>query len=91
MDEEIKDLVMKAGGLSIGPMKVAMALLAADLQTGRLALEMAIDADVVGGELWLLYKDVHQFDLAATRESLCLKQAVGELSQLPYSKHFTQG
>lgn len=85
--EEAMELVIKAGGGAIGPVRVAFEMLT-DPLVGRIALEAAIEADITGGELWLLYKDVHGEDLGATREALCLKQALGELQQLRYSKHY---
>lgn len=88
MDEEIKELIIKAGGTTPGSLRVCFELLTSDSLTGRMALEAAIENDIIGGELWLLYKDVHHGDLVATRESLCLKQAIGQLSKLRYSKHY---
>lgn len=87
-EEEIAELIIKAGGDTVGPIKVAAALLASDLTTGRLALEAAIEHDIVGGELWLLFNDVHHCNLVATREALVLKEALGQLRQLRYSKHY---
>lgn len=86
--EEIAELIIKAGGNAIGPLKVAAALLATDLTTGRLALEAAIEHDITGDELWLLFNDVHNRNLVATREALLLKEALGQLRQLRYSKHY---
>jgi hypothetical protein len=85
--EEAVELVIKAGGNAPGPLRVAFELLT-DPLVGRIALELAIENDITGGELWLLYKDVHGGDLGATREALCLKQALGQLQKLRYSKHY---
>lgn len=88
MDEETKELIIKAGGNTPGSLRVAFGLMVSDRLSGRLALEAAIETDITGGELWLLYRDVHEGNLVATRESLCLKQALGELQRLRYSKHY---
>lgn len=88
MDEETKELIATAGGNAIGPLRVAFELWAKDNLTGRMALEVATEKDITGGELWLLYKDVHGGDLVATREALCLGEALGQLEKLHYSKHY---
>lgn len=87
MNEETKELIMQAGGRAPGPLRVALEMATEDALTGRVALEMAIEQGITGGELWILYKDVHNGDLAATREALTLKTAVGQLQKLPYSCH----
>lgn len=88
MNEEIKELCVKASGRAIGPLKLSFALIESDLSVGRLALENAIEDGIIGGELWLLFKDVHGGDLIATREALCLGDAIGQLSELRYSTFY---
>lgn len=88
MDEETQELIIKVGGRAVGPLRVAFELMASDSLSGRLALEAAVENDITDGELWMLFQDVHRGDLVATREALCLGQAIGQLSKLRYSKHY---
>lgn len=89
MDKATSELIIQATSGNFGALSLSQ-LLGSDALTGRLALEKAVDCDITGAELYLLWNDVHHRDFTATREALLLGQAQGQLQNTYGSKYYAQ-